>query len=311
MSELDYYQTLQLNRTATIDDVKKAFRRLSLKYHPTKNPSEITVCSDQFHQICEAYEVLSDKHLSAIYNKFGPKVLAKGLENGDGNAYPGYKYQQNAFEIFEKFYSEYLPYHEIFDDTGKMLYGSCFSSIHKERNVEKLQDVKITLECSIDELYNGCTKEITYEGRTRLVEIQPGYQNGHQIIIEEECGKGYKEEFRRIIVTVKQTSHEKYSRQGDDLVYKHDISLVDALNSSPCKFKTLDGRTLNISIDEVITPKTVKVVEEEGMPVFDEDQEKSSVHNSSRGRLFVTFNILFPSELKAKSQLQVSKILNP
>ncbi|CAI2376393.1 unnamed protein product [Moneuplotes crassus] len=309
MSELDYYQILQLNRTATIDDVKKAYRRLSLKYHPTKNPSDITVCSDQFHQICEAYEVLSDTHLSAIYNRYGSKVLAKGLELSDGKSYPAYKYQMNAFEIFEKFYSEYLPYHDIFDSTGKMLYGSCFSSMNKVRK-DKTPDAQTTLDCSIDELYNGCIKEITYDNKTRLAEIQPGYQNGHQIIIEEECGKSYEDEFRKIIITINQIPHSKYSRQGDDLIYKHDISLIDALNSRPLKFKTLDGRTLNISMDEVITPKTVKVVEDEGMPVFDEDQEKSTVNSPAKGKLFITFNILFPSQLTEESQLQISKILN-
>lgn len=129
MSEFDYYQVLQLNRTATIDDIKKAFRKLSLKYHPTKNPSDITVCSDQFHQICEAYEVLSDSKSRTVYDKFGAEILSRGLHGITEASYPGYKYKRNAFAIFEKFYQEYLLDYEVlgftvfntknFDDAGK------------------------------------------------------------------------------------------------------------------------------------------------------------------------------------------------
>ena len=310
MSELDYYQILQLNRTATIDDVKKAFRRMSLKYHPTRNPSDITVCSDQFHQICEAYEVLSNTQLAAIYDKFGADVLAKGLEHPNGTTYPGYKYQKNAFDIFERFYSEYLPYHEIFDESGKMLYGSCFAAINKQRKTEKLDDVHMTIDCSIDELYNGWVKEISYDTRSRTVEVQPGFKDGHVIEIEEECGQGYEDEYRKIYVKIKELPHEKYSRKGDDLIYKHDIPLLHALNSLPWKFKTLDGRILNIPVDEIITPKTVKRVEDEGMPIFEEEDEKVSVVNGKRGNLFIIFNILFPSELNEEMKLKVVKILN-
>jgi len=310
MSELDYYQILQLNRTANIDDIKKAFRRLSLKYHPTRNPSDITVCSDQFHQICESYEVLSNTQLAAIYDKYGSDQLAKGLENSNGVKYPGYKYQKNAFDIFERFYSEYLPYNEIFDDSGKLLYGSCFASINKLRKAEKLDDVHLTIECSIDELYNGCVKDISYETKRRTIEIQPGFKNGHVVEIEEECGQSYEEEYRKIYIKIKELPHTKYSRKENHLIYKHDINLLDALNSVPWKFKTLDGRILNISIDEIITPKTVKVVENEGMPIYDEEEEKLSVINTKHGKLFIVFNILFPKKLNEDLKQKVITILN-
>ncbi len=64
-------------------------------------------------------------------------------------------------------------------------------------------------------------------------------------------------------------------------------------------------------MDEIITPKTVKVVENEGMPVYDEQEEKTLITNPNRGRLFITFNILFPAKMTEESQLQVTKILNP
>jgi DnaJ-class molecular chaperone len=101
MSEFSYYKVLHINRTATIEDINKAYRKLSLKYHPTKNASlkSFSVCSDQFHQICEAYEVLSDFKSRTVYDKYGPEILSRGLQGVTESSYSGYKYKRNAFEV--------------------------------------------------------------------------------------------------------------------------------------------------------------------------------------------------------------------
>lgn len=309
MSEFDYYQVLQLNRTATIDDIKKAFRRLSLKYHPTKNPSDITVCSDQFNQICEAYEVLSDFKSRTVYDKFGAETLSRGLHGTTEVSYPGYKYKRNAFEIFENFYHEYLMI-EINSSNGSC-FGSAFGGIlNKERHFEPPQDIRITLECSLAELYYGCIKTINYENKSKQLEVKPGFVDGHEVVLTEEITHGFEEFKRQIIVVIKQLPNTKYSRKGNDLIYKHDISLADALNASSVKIKTLDGRTLNVSVDEIISPQSVKVVENEGMPVYDPEEEKVSVFNPAKGKLFLVFNIIFPSNLTEERKARIIAVLN-
>lgn len=319
MSEFDYYQVLQLDRTATVDDVKKAFKRLSLKYHPTKNPADITVCSDQFHQICEAYEVLSDFKARTVYDSYGSETLSRGLHRIKGTSYPGYKYKRNAFEIFEKFYHEYLPYYEIFDDKGKDLYGSCFGYAHggilnkMTKEKPKCKHIHVELTCTLEELYNGCIKELTKDNTTMLdrheeskvgfpepvitytkstdnfsdlscfsdepfrVEIKPGYTNGYEITVKLDRSRDVERNSGDLKVHLKQLNHKKYSRKGDDLIYTHTIQLVDALNSSPFQLKTLDGRTLNISVDHIIAPQSVQQVEDEGMPIYDREEEIAHV----------------------------------
>lgn len=331
MSEFDYYQVLQLNRTATINDIQKAFRRLSLKYHPTKNPSDITVCSDQFHQIWEAYEVLSDFKKRTVYDKFGAEILSRGLdgftEADSGFGDLAYKYKRNAFEIFEKFYHEYLPYHEIFDDTGKHLHGSCFGYAHggilnKEKHAFIPQDVHVDLQCSLEELYNGCMKEIRYSrfinnldnqilpsDEVKTIEIKPGYQDGHEIVLKREGSQGYDGVFKNLIVHIKQIKHPKYTRKGNDLLYKHDISLIDALNATSCRFETLDGRVLSISVDEIISPQSVRIVENEGMPVYSTEEEIASVTCQSRGNLFIVFDIKFPKNLTEEKKQRIRSTL--
>lgn len=133
-------------------------------------------------------------------------------------------------------------------------------------------------------------KEITYERyiaqldkqivpaqETKMIEIKPGFKDGHQIVLKEEGSQSLEEGNKDLIVHIKQIPHTHYSRKGDDLLYRHDISLVDALNSAPCKFKTLDGRTLSISVDEIISPQTVRIVEDEGMSIYDAEEESINV----------------------------------
>lgn len=72
----DYYKTLGLTKTATDDEIKKAYRKLALKYHPDKNKSPLA--EEKFKEIAEAYEVLSDKKKREVYDRYGEEGLKGG-----------------------------------------------------------------------------------------------------------------------------------------------------------------------------------------------------------------------------------------
>ena len=89
----DYYQILDLPRTANQEDVAKAFRRLSLRFHPKKNPSDQATNSFRFSEICESFEVLSDgksqllslANRKSIYDQYGEDMLKEGIPDGKGS----------------------------------------------------------------------------------------------------------------------------------------------------------------------------------------------------------------------------------
>jgi DnaJ-class molecular chaperone len=89
----DYYKILDLSREANLEDVSKAFRRLSLRHHPMKNPTDMATNSYRFAEICESYEVLSNSKLAligigsrkAIFDKYGEDVLKDGLPDANGS----------------------------------------------------------------------------------------------------------------------------------------------------------------------------------------------------------------------------------
>lgn len=107
-----------------------------------------------------------------------------------------------------------------------------------------------------------------------------------------------------------------YRRVGDDLLYTHTISLVDALNSIPIRLETLDGWILSIPVDQIVNPQTVETVEGEGMPIYDAEAEKNPEEweTQKKGQLFVKFNIIFrqpdkPSYLTQDQKDRIRAIL--
>lgn len=139
----DYYSILGIERSASLDEIKKAYRKMALKYHPDRNKDPDA--TDKFKEIGEAYEVLSNPEKKEIYDKYGKE----GLEN------QGHMPSGNAADIFNMFFGGGNPFSGMFG-------GNPFSAMFgKSGNMEEQPDnIKLRLGVSIQEVYNGCTKNI-------------------------------------------------------------------------------------------------------------------------------------------------------
>lgn len=84
MSEINYYEVLQVPKNSSDVDIKKAYRKLAMKWHPDKNPDNKEEAARKFQEIGEAYDVLSDLEKRAIYDQFGYEGLRDGVQNQDG-----------------------------------------------------------------------------------------------------------------------------------------------------------------------------------------------------------------------------------
>ena len=94
-----------------------------------------------------------------------------------------------------------------------------------------------------------------------------------------------------LIFKIKQKPHEKYTRKGSDLIYRTQISLADAIDCKSLEIQTLESRNLRVSIDEILSSKTLKEVKNEGMPILENGKP------SRKGNLYVRFEIIFPQQL--------------
>lgn len=181
--------------------------------------------------------------------------------------------------------------------------GSGFSSFGRGGSGgsrgRKQPDAVIEIGCSLEDLYNGVTKNlkvtrnITSHGSTRqepkqlTVEIKPGYKAGTKIRFAGD-GDQVDGAQQDLVFVVKQKPHQYYERDGDDLIYKADITLQQALCGIKMTLPTLDNRSLEVFVrDQVISPNYVHRLPNEGMPK----------KGGSKGDMIVKFNIRFPTYL--------------
>ena len=318
---LDYYKILQLPKNCLQEDIAESFRNLSLKYHPKVCSPENSAKSEfHFQKLCEAYEVLSDPIKKEIYDIYGQEGLKNGIIDKKGNIKGGYIYSGNGHEIFEKFTGTANPF------TLKGESEKCFFDeqiCENKKNEEGVQPIDVDLECTLEELYNGCVKHIKYKRRVIGVdfrtteekeaavdvEIFRGYDK-HTVIPYKGMGNqspGMKNS--DLIVHIKEKKHKCFQRVNtNDLIYVHKIDLAQALNSEPVKFTTLDGRKLAISIDEIISPSTVKVVPGEGMPIFQNEMNVRDL-NIRKGDLYIKFDIKFPEYIDPAKKIEITSLL--
>ena len=326
----DYYETLELDRKASQEDIKEAYRNLSLRFNPKRaSQSNQAFYNYKFHKIAEAYIVLSDPYKKGIYDNYGRDALYKGITDKEGNFFGGFKYTGNAQEVFEKYMNETNPYSLLneFEDKKDQLnsiFGSAFGGLNNPEE-EPLPNILISLPCTLEELYNGCIKTATYSKHTlnydtrttslketkEKVEILPGYSKNTKLLFKLKGNQAPGKKNSDLIVEIKEIEHPSFKRVNkNDLLYMHNICLKDALNSTPVIFHHLDGRILNIAMDEIISPDTCKVVKGEGMPIIDEENPVESVAlDNKRGDLFIKFDIKFPDYINDKKKQRIIELL--
>ncbi|XP_032909199.1 dnaJ homolog subfamily B member 13 isoform X5 [Catharus ustulatus] len=162
---LDYYAVLELDRGATADAIKKAYRKLALKYHPLK-------CKEpwgpkRFQQLAEAYDVLSDPMKKGIYDKFGEEGLKGGipLEFASDNPWSvGYVFHNNPEKVFREFFGGDNPFAEFFAEDGSEVllpFGGPRGRGALRRDPPIVRDLYVSLE----DLFHGCTKKIKISRR--------------------------------------------------------------------------------------------------------------------------------------------------
>lgn len=116
MGGRDYYKTLGITKGATDEEIKKAYRKMALKYHPDKNKSP--GAEDRFKEIAEAYEVLSDKNKREIYDKYGEDGLKQGSSGGGGTSGASYSFHGDPHETFRMFFGDENPFASFFSFSG-------------------------------------------------------------------------------------------------------------------------------------------------------------------------------------------------
>ena len=332
----NYYEILELPKDCSQEEISESYRTLSLKYHPKiTTPENSALYEYYFQKLGEAYEVLSDPKKKEIFDIYGKEGLMNGIMKKDKKI-EGYRYLGNGHEIFEKFMGTSNPFTLIRENEKKnkeikekgniVMDAAKQNNLNEEKNenIKKAKDIVIDLECSLEELYNGCVKNVKYIRKKVCsdsvsleeieenvdVDILKGYDKNSVITFHEMGNEGLGEKNSDLIVKIKEKKNKSFKRVNkNDLIYIHEITLAQALNGDPVRLTTLDNRKIAISIDEIISPSTVKKVPGEGMPIYKKELSVRDL-DIEKGDLYIKFHIIFPEYIDPVRKMEISKLLD-
>jgi DnaJ-class molecular chaperone len=285
MKNDDYYKILGISKTATADEIKKAYRKMALQYHPDRNKSK--EAEGKFKEVTRAYEVLSDPQKKQTYDQFGAAAFEQGGSTGQGpfgagGPFGGFGGQQGGpftytytngggaqgfdfggagfsdpFEIFEQFFGG----------------GNPFGRAGQRRTTYQLT-------ISFMEAVGGVSKRVELAGKTQTIKIPAGVDNGSRI------------RFGDYDVVVEVTPDKRFKREGYDIVSEQEISFPQAVLGDTVEIKTVQD-LVKIKIPAGTQPETVIRLRGKGI---------KTIQGSGHGDHYIRIKIVIPKNLSARQK---------
>ena len=228
----DYYEVLGVSKNASDDEIKKAYRKLAIKYHPDKNPGD-KEAEAKFKEISEAHEVLSDKQKRARYDQFGHAGVGgnTGFGGASGNPFGGFNGQSFNFDFGNG----------GLDDILGSLFGFGGPSARRPR---RGADYQTTVSISFEDAIFGTTESINVNGKSMKVKIPAGIDDGMSIRLRGKGGPAPEggTEPGDLYVRVKVKPHKSLTREGVIILSEQKIDMVDAALGCEVDVETVDGK---------------------------------------------------------------------
>lgn len=232
MSKRDYYEVLGVNKNASDDEIKKAYRKLAVKYHPDKNPGD-KAAEEKFKEISEAHEVLSDKQKRARYDQFGHAGV--GGAGASGNPF-----QNGNFNFNGQSFNFDFGGAGGFDDILSNLFG--FGGAGNRRS-RRGADYQTSITIDFEEAIFGTTKTIDANGQDLKIKIPAGIDDGMSIRIRGKGGEAPSGgEPGDLYVHIRIRPHKTLTREGNIILSEAKIDMIDAALGCEIDIETVDGK---------------------------------------------------------------------
>lgn len=290
MDFVDYYQILGIDKNASQDDIKKAYRKLARKHHPDLNPNDKNA-HKQFQLINEANEVLSDPEKRKKYDQYGKDwqhaeqfEQARRSGRSDRQAHQGWD-------------AGGQPFSAEFDDEGYSdFFESIFGRSSGRRSQAKFrgQDYQATLQLSLKDAYTTHQQTLTVNGKNIRITIPAGIEDGQVIKIKGHGGPGGNGgPAGDLYITFHITEHPVFKRLGNDLHVTATIDLYTAVLGGEVIIDTMDGK-IKLKVSPGTQNGTKARIKGKGFPVYKKEGQF--------GDLFVTYIVQIPTNLSEKQQ---------
>jgi curved DNA-binding protein len=245
MAKKDYYEALGLSRGASLDEIKKAYRKLARKYHPDMNPGDPSA-EDKFKQISEAYEVLTDPEKKKMYDQFGDAAFSPGGgPGGPGARTWTWRSGEGSSDGFDFFGGGATDQYGSFSDVFSELFGARRSTTRRPRAGE---DLAYTMEIDFMEAVQGTTKTISLRTETGTehltVTIPAGVNDGSRVRLKGKGGPGIAGgPPGDLYIVTRLRPHPFLTRKDDDIYVEVPVTITEAALGAQVNIPTVDGPT--------------------------------------------------------------------
>eukprot|EP00428_Durinskia_dybowskii_P028460 CAMPEP_0170236438 /NCGR_PEP_ID=MMETSP0116_2-20130129/17965_1 /TAXON_ID=400756 /ORGANISM="Durinskia baltica, Strain CSIRO CS-38" /LENGTH=318 /DNA_ID=CAMNT_0010487233 /DNA_START=51 /DNA_END=1004 /DNA_ORIENTATION=+ len=314
----DYYATLGVPRNANAEELRKAYRRAALRWHPDKNQDMKEEAEAKFKEYAEAYDVLSDPERRRIYDHLGEDGLKRDASGAGGGASAGAMGFAN--DVFARIFKDihvrssfapptFSPFSGVFGDgmSGNASSGpGGGASSSAERGEKRKRQAVFDVPCTLEELYAGTTKKMKVTRTSSTLKRQPemvlevnvkaGWKAGTKVTFQREGDElGSSGVAQDVVFVIREKRHSVFRREGSNLLHHRQIPLVDALCGFKFDLPHLEpDRILRVTVNDVVTPSYTKVVKGKGMP--------SSKDPDTKGDVVVTFDIVYPKAVEPEAK---------
>ena len=303
MAETDYYQSLGVSRDATAEDIKKAYRKLAMKYHPDKAKGDKKQAEEKFKQISEAYAVLSNPEKKKEYDEFGSQVFKDKFTQED--IFRGFDFS----DIFTDGTSDSI-FSRIFGGAGggrprgrsRIFRQGGPEDYHGQVQAPKGQDLQVEMPITLHEMVFGTEKLVSFSHNGQVekisVKIPPG--TGKKLRL---TGKGSPSPMGGppgdLYVKLKEVEHPVFKREGNDLLVDRRIKVTEASLGTKVTVPTLDGKTMSLKVPPGTQSHTKMRLKNYGLP---------TATGKNRGDLLVRIIVETPANPTKKQKALLEEL---
>lgn len=276
----DYYEVLGVAKNALSDDIKRAYRKLALEWHPDKNKA--AHATEKFKEINEAYSVLSDPKKKEQYDRFGHAGVSS--QSGPSG-------QQGPFQ-YSYSYGDVGDFFKDFSQGGGYSGGDfnnpfdIFESFFGSRTPPRQQKTIYRIELAFEEAAHGVEKTVKINNETKRVKIPAGVSNGTRI------------RFSEFDLVVDIAENKLYQREGQDIYYELHIDYANAILGTTIDIPTLEKK-VKTRIKPGTQPNTVIRLRGFGLPY---------PRTNQKGDFYIVVRITIPSHVSGKEKQLLEEI---
>ncbi|MGW8142846.1 MAG: DnaJ C-terminal domain-containing protein [Anaerolineales bacterium] len=315
MEYKDYYKVLGVGRNATEDEIKRKYRKLALEYHPDRNTGD-KAAEEKFKEINEAYQVLGDPKKRDRYDRLGESYNSwqqRGGTPGGFNWDEWFVHNPRGGNVRV----EVGDFGDLFGDSGLGNFSDFFRNIFggmsntgttqrtsrgsKTRTVPRPQSFQQNVTISLQEAFQGTTRKIDIDNRTKEVIIPPGARTGTKIRVSEAITTSPNGMKSDLYLVIEVAEDKRFERKQDNLYTNVDVDLYTAVLGGEIKVPTLSSNVV-LSIPPGTQPGQNFRLSGRGMP--------NLKNNKKSGDLYVKVNVQVPRKLSSKEKELFSELRN-